>query len=106
MIKGLDIMGAVTIKKEENGGVSLSFEEKTSANIDKRLNELNKILGSWFAVADALGLKPTINTVKLFQRWTRGPEMLSHQEMPDHNWKMLLMIIEGQKPIRDFISRN
>ncbi|WP_412497239.1 hypothetical protein [Vibrio fluvialis] len=79
--------------------VSLEYEEKTGKNIDIRLRQLKSTLGvTWYGVASALGMKPTEASVRLFKRWCRSPEMASHQEMPESQWKVLLMLTLGQDP--------
>ncbi|HGY0655662.1 TPA: hypothetical protein ACNUQQ_003088 [Vibrio cholerae] len=80
--------------------VTLEYEEKNGQNIDKRLRQLKSTLGvTWYGVASVLGMKPTEASVRLFKRWCRSPDMASYQEMPESQWKVLLMLTIGQKPI-------
>ena len=80
--------------------ITVSYEEKTAVNIEKRLRQLKEALGvTWYGVAVVLGMKANEGSVRLFKRWARDPSMSSFQEMPESQWKLLLTIVQGQKPI-------
>lgn len=85
-----------------DGKVAISYEEKTSKNIDKRLKQLKESLGvTWYGVAEVMGLKPTEASAKLLGRWGRDPSKSSFQEMPESQWKVLLMLTEGKRASKD-----
>lgn len=94
-------MSAIKINVSESGRVSVSYEEKTSENIGRRLEELKHALRiDNYGVATLLNMKPNDSSVRLFKRWQTSPENTSYQEMPEHKWKLLLVLVEGQDPIK------
>lgn len=92
-------MSAIKIAVDGDN-VSVQYEPKTAQNIEARLQQLKQSLGvTWYGVAVVFGLKPTEASVRLFKRWARDPSMASFQEMPESQWKVLLMLTDGQEPI-------
>lgn len=98
----------IKIIVDEEGNVSLEHEPKTAENIKARLDQFKELLGTtWYGVVAALGMKPTEGNVRLLRRWVRDPSMASFQEMPDSQWKFLLMLLEGQpKPEKAIIIKT
>ncbi len=94
-------MSAIKISVDGDN-VKVTYEEKTSENIEKRLRQLKDALGvTWYGVAIVLNMQPTESSVRLFKRWARDPSMSSFQEMPESQWKLLLTIVEGQNSINN-----
>ncbi|MDN3686186.1 hypothetical protein [Vibrio sinaloensis] len=94
-------MSAITISVSESGQVSVEYETKTRESIGRRLNQLKDGLGiDWYGVAYLLNMQPNENSVRLMKRWQTDPSLASFQEMPEHKWKLLLTLVEGQEPLK------
>ncbi|WP_099609501.1 hypothetical protein [Vibrio coralliilyticus] len=90
-------MSALTIEVKE-GKVSVSYEAKTASNIALRLKQLQKAFQiDEKGVLVMLDLKPTNQNVRLLKRWQMDTDTPSYQEMPEHKWKLLLILVLGQE---------
>ena len=93
-------MSAIQISVSDDGQVSVNYEKKTRENIGRRLEQLEEGLNiDKYGVAYLLNMQPNENSVRLMQRWQTDPSMASFQEMPEHKWKLLLTLVEGQDPL-------
>ena len=93
-------MSAIQITVE-NGRVSLAYEAKTKENIGKRIEQLKHSLNTdLYGVAAALGLEPTESNTRVIRRYQRDPSQGSYREMPENQWKILLMLCDGQAAIK------
>lgn len=91
-------MSAIKIQVD-NRHVTVSHEEKTAENISRRFEQLKQALGiNEYGLTVLMGLKPTEDSKRLLNRWQREPSAKSYQEMPEHKWKHLLTLVDGQTP--------
>ncbi|WP_425667831.1 hypothetical protein ACPUEJ_24355 (plasmid) [Vibrio tubiashii] len=93
-------MSAIQITVSDDGKVSVSYEKKTRENIGRRLQQLEECLNiDKYGVAYLLNMQPNESGVRLMKRWQTDPSLTSFQEMPEHKWKLLLTLVEGQTPL-------
>ncbi|GEK11920.1 hypothetical protein [Pseudoalteromonas peptidolytica] len=89
-------MTAIKITVDDNV-TTLNYEAKTAENIGKRIEQLKAGLNTDnYGVCVVLGLNPTESNVRLLRRYQRDPEQASYREMPENQWKILLMLCDGQ----------
>lgn len=89
-------MAAIKITVDD-GVVTLDYEAKTAENIGKRIEQLKAGLNTDnYGVCVALGLNPTESNVRLLRRYQRDQGQASYREMPENQWKILLMLCDGQ----------
>lgn len=93
-------MSAIQIIVNDGGQVSVKYEKKTRENIGRRLAQLEEGLSiNKYGVAYLLNMQPNESSVRLMKRWQTDPSLASFQEMPEHKWKLLLTLVEGQDPL-------
>ena len=76
--------------------VTVSYEEKTKEKVLEYLDELQRRLNTTrFGLCPLFCMEPTESATRAIRRWYSNSEK-DFQPMPEHHWRMLLILLNGQ----------